>query len=396
MSARVVAALRPFKSRNFDGEVEPGTSVRQMLEDIGATVNGLEYYVSIDSKPIHPDFWDVRAVDEGELVCVRAMASGGGRPVGGKNPRAILGNLLVGAAAFAIPGTGFWIGMARLGTVAIGGWMVGQLAPPPMQDKFPGGDSAGVNVGNALAPYATVPYLCGTHLIHPPHSVIPWHDTRNRRTVVLYTLGHGPISIDETTLKFGDRLISDAGISTNNFEVREGRPDDDPRTIFPPMVVENVVDVDMEAGIYTPAGLFTALDVHEISVNLKFPYGVYATPDEPVPAGYDGETSTPPARLRYTVRVRRVVDPPDDVWYSAEIGTGDPNIHADRVMGTNGKARADSLRVILAGERTTEYPYKIPGGGQWEVGIRYVDESPYKYDVQWRFAGLSQFVMLTS
>ncbi len=366
MSARVVAALRPFKSRNYEGVVEAGTTVSEMLIGIGAAEAGLEYYVSIDTKPIDHAFWDARKIADDELVCVRAMASGGGGEHG-KNPAAVIGNLLVGAAAFAIPGgPGFWVGMAKMGTVAGGGWLVGKLAPAPEQGKFPGGESSGTNLGNALAPYSTVPYVCGTSRFYPPHAAFAWHDAQNKQTVALYTLGPGPLKIDTSTLSFGDKLISNiSGITSDMWEVREGKTADDDRTIYPPLIFNNTVDHTLEEGIYSPAGVFTAFEANEAVFELRFPTGIWAPPTT-------GNRRY--ATLQFSIRARLEGT---QMWYENVTISGP----SGGILGGNSNvSRAEAFRIVLTG---VDEPYQSPGTGRWELGIRYDDiTSPSGFDSQ--------------
>jgi len=307
---RMTAAVHPFKSQRRLLEFDPGTTVKDMVISAQPDATKLRHaIVFINGKVIPRQIWGEHQAREGELVELRAFpvphGGGGGGGGGGKSiMNMVLMIAVVALAVWAAPAAAtilapIWgitsTGGIALLTGAIGaGYMgVGMLvvnALCPVGTKSLGGsgslaqlsgtdssrDSNSLYIegsSNSLDPFGVVPVLFGTYRQTPRQGSKPYTEMigDDQYIRMLFVWGIGPISIDESSMKIGDTLLSE--FSDYQIEHREGYSDDAPLTLFP----EAISEEGFTATLKQTTGWIsrtTAVNADEIGVDMSFNSGL--------------------------------------------------------------------------------------------------------------------------
>lgn len=134
-------------------------------------------------------------------------------------------------------------GLLGLGLTALGGLLVNALAGKPKTEKADLPTYAITGWQNQYKPDDSVPILFGKIRIAPPFGASTYlevvGDLLYERTIFVY--GPGP-------LIFGDHRIGDTSIDKYDeleIEVREGRSDDEPVTLYPQQVLEEKIGTNL-------------------------------------------------------------------------------------------------------------------------------------------------------
>lgn len=283
---RVRGVLNPLQPQRIDAAIPAGLTLTEILAAVGIPDSPcLRAYIGDVSVP-RSEWAHVRP-RPGRLVTLAAVPLGGGS---GKSPMRTIATLAILAAAAAIPGAGFAAGWGLLGaggaltlkgSLVVGGvglvgsLLVNALIPPPkprLSDL--GGDRVSNTITgarNEVRLYQPVPRVLGTHRIAPPYAALPYTELvgDDQYLRLLFDVGPGPLDISDH--KIGDTDIAEYdGVE---LEVRPGRDDDDPITLYPGIVIETPLSILLrqEDSWVTRT---SAPNADELSIDVTFPTGL--------------------------------------------------------------------------------------------------------------------------
>ena len=218
------------------------------------------------------------------------------------------GNALIGAIGGAA---------VAAGVTLAGGYLVNLLIPP---SQTPGRESERPlyqisGWTNSANPDGTVPSLLGKVRVAPLFAAPSYTEIVGDVQYVraLFTFGYGPVELSDLRLK--DTPLS--SFDEVEYEVREGYADDEPITLYPQQVVEEVLGVELRRdrlrddagnitgpGPETPITRFSAGDATEGNVILSFPVGLGEPPRAASGGGWFGPPYDPGTDGTRTVQVR--------------------------------------------------------------------------------------------
>lgn len=276
----------PLQPARIDAALPEGGSLTEMLRAVGVKPSPL-LRVFVGDSPVPPEAWDQVRPKAGRLVTVACVPAGGG----GKNPLRTIAMLAVIAAAAAIPGAALaagLMGVAATSTAAtvagslivagaglVGSLLVNALIPPPrprLSDLASGAGSNSIAGGrNTVALFGAVPRVLGRHRIVPPYAALPYTENvgDDQYLRLLFDLGPGPLDISDHQI--GDTSLDEyEGVE---IEVRGGREDDPPITLYPGVVIEESLSVLLENASSWVLRT-TGEDAREISIDVTFPTGL--------------------------------------------------------------------------------------------------------------------------
>ena len=297
---RMTAVTHPFKASRKLLEFAPGKTVADMLlvaqPERAKLRNAI---VFINGNVIPRQIWNTHQPLEGELVEVRAFpVPRGGGGGGGKNIlNIILMIAVVAVAVWAAPlaaaligftaGTlAFGVATAFIGAgyVGLGMLAVNALCPVSSgkagsQSALSSSDTTDSNTlfiegsSNSLDPFGVVPVILGKHRQTPRQGSKPYTEMIGDEQYLrmLFIWGIGPISIDLSTLKIGDTLLS--AFSDYQIEHREGYSADAALTLFPEAISEEGFTVTLTQ-VADWISRTTAVNSDEISVDISFQSGL--------------------------------------------------------------------------------------------------------------------------
>ncbi len=213
------------------------------------------------------------------------------------------------AGAIGLAGLGaLGVGLVAAGLTVIGTLLVNALIPPPTPDDDPVRNVYEISaLRNNLRPGQPVPLILGRHRYAPPFAAPSYTEIVGDDQYVraLFCVGYGPVRISD--LRIGDTPIDD--YDDIDVEIREGRSDDAPVTIYDRQVFEETFGIELTrpsanadkpasaieairdalggasggsdtATILTPLVRWSGLNVTEISVLLGFPGGLFRVNDD--------------------------------------------------------------------------------------------------------------------
>lgn len=245
------------------------------------------------------------------------------------------------------------------GIAIVGGWLAARLIPEakPRKDR---GSPPTLDSANALGAYNKLPRAYGTNRIYPQMAAQPWVETVGDTYyyVLLYTLGYGRLTPSAGSLKFGD--IDLDAYHNVTYEFREGYAGEAARTIFPPMVRSQEMDLFVPNWV-PPDGAWASVGTTEpesdaFYLELTYTDGLGLLVDYriPIPGGGHGPTVRTWMLLmeKWEVQVSRA-----DVgsWHTVE--PRDPLPNDGLVYG-----KAGQVRVLGS-------VYEIPESVVWESGL---------------------------
>ncbi|SCX30477.1 hypothetical protein DSM25558_4968 [Agrobacterium sp. DSM 25558] len=180
------------------------------------------------------------------------------RIVPGKNALKSILSIVVAIAAvalgqfWAIPvasalgiSTGLAAGLIGLGVTVIGNLLINALIPPPKPPQSLNAENRYSITGwrNRLEPDAAVPLPLGTTRYAPPFGAYTYSEIVGDWQYLrcLFCFGYGPLSL--SGFQIGDTSLSE--YDEVDIQVREGRPDDEPLSMFPRQVMEESVGAEL-------------------------------------------------------------------------------------------------------------------------------------------------------
>jgi hypothetical protein len=218
--------------------------------------------------------------------------------------------LALAPAAAGLAGITSQFGVAAFGVglSVLGGLLVNALIPVQSQDAArPGFAISGWR--NEVRQGAPVPYALGKHRYAPPFAATSYTEISGDEQYVraLFCFGYGPLRI--TDLRLGETPIDQ--FDGVDMEIREGRPDDLPVSLYPRQVLEETfnaelirplprgIDGAIEPGavdadaIETPLTRFSAADASQINLLISLPQGLFQ-----VDSGGDLQSRSVSIRIR--------------------------------------------------------------------------------------------------
>ncbi len=246
---QIQASLLPFHLHRKTLEVPEGLSLYEITEYLyPRKIPGVDIVINIGDIVIPEKKWKSIKPKTHTLVCINAVASGGG---GKKNPLAIILTIAViiaapyiatalapGAAAAAAAGTATFAQTATLGAIKLGVSMVGSLISS-MLSSVPKQHRANASplenstqfiegASNKIDRYGVIPVNLGTNRYFPPQAALPYTETSGNKQYVrqIFTYGYGKVRVSERRL--GETLLSEYdGVEMNdrlNADLVDGVP----------------------------------------------------------------------------------------------------------------------------------------------------------------------------
>jgi len=300
---RLTAAVHPFKTDHKNLEFEEGVTIQDMIDQAQPDKRQIKHVRVFCRGDIIPrEAWHKIKPKDGDIIEVRAfhVPTGGGGG-GGKDVARVVLTIAVIALAVATGGAGLALMGFSSATIAAGGaWVtfagamwtglvatVGMLAVnalcpvrAPKLDQL--SSTAGTSdsqtlflegARNSLNPFGVVPAILGKYRATPPLGSKPYTEIigDNNYLRMLFIWGIGPISIDTSSLKIGDTLLSD--FSDYQIEHREGYSTDQPLTLFPSAISQEdfTILLKQASGWITRT---TTVNADEIGLDISFPSGL--------------------------------------------------------------------------------------------------------------------------
>lgn len=272
----------PLAGPRIDFQMPAGATVAQMLQAAGIEPTPF-LTVFVGDVEVPHKAWDRVRPRAGRHVRVACMPRGGGQG-GGKSTLRIVASIAVIAAAVAAPyafaGTLVAAGTLGGGLLAAGVGLAGQLLvnaliPPPrnlLSENAGSSISASISgARNEIRKYGTVPVVMGEHRIAPPLGAKPYTEIigDDQYLRMLFLPGYGPLEFED--FKIGETSLDEyEGVE---IEVRQGRPDDPPMTLFPGTVIEDGESIEL-LQINSWTTRTSATEAEELSIDISFPAGL--------------------------------------------------------------------------------------------------------------------------
>jgi hypothetical protein len=282
--------------RRVDRYFEQGQTIAECLTQIAWQHTPERARVFIDGRLIPAGEWEHAVPQAGQAVVVRSVpAGGGGGGGGGKEIIRIIGFLAIAASAVFTAGgslgallpealamglaAGTTAAKIAAGVIAIGGTLALNALIPPARPRLSDlsgqtNDSSALALtgsSNALAPYARIPRVYGTHRMYPPLAAKPYTELEGNKQFIrmLFCFGYGPVSI--TDIRIGETLLSQ--FTNYRHEFRSGDINDTPITLFPNDVEEESLSVKLTQ---TASWIqkTSAANARELTVEFTFPGGL--------------------------------------------------------------------------------------------------------------------------
>lgn len=289
-SVRMVASLHPFRSTRVEVMMPAGLSIAEMIATLPVHRLPHRLLASIDGDPIPAALHARVRPKVGHTVTLVAVPQGGKGGIGQILMIAVAVLALVVTAGWAAPviggifgagaGAAFaagTLGASLLGAaISIGGALLVQALFPPSKPKREVEPEQRYSIGggrNGASPYSTVPATLGFHRMQPLYAAKPYTEIigDDQYLRMLFVWGYGPVDISD--LKIGTTPIGQ--YNGVEIETRLGYPGDAAVTLMPQETFEEAINVEMEYG--EPISRTSAADVDELSWDVTFPGGLYAT-----------------------------------------------------------------------------------------------------------------------
>jgi len=276
--------VAPFPDQIVRHEIPEGGTIDDLIRASGIRPNAF-MRVWVGGREVPPHAWKHIRPKAGRLVTVSALPLGGGGQ-GGKTAARLILTIAVVAAAVALPYAGVFAGTAlaagelggallSAGVGIAGSLLVNSLIPPPRTRISDGtGEATSPSItgaGNEARPFGVVPVIFGTHRVVPVYGALPYTEITDDAQYLrlLFIVGYGPLEISD--LRIGDTAIDEyEGVE---YEVRPGRADDAPITLFSNTVLQQEFSVlvkQVDSWILRTSDR----DADEISLDITFPGGL--------------------------------------------------------------------------------------------------------------------------
>jgi hypothetical protein len=297
--ARLIALRHPFSGDRIEGRAEEGATVEAIVSALftdSALRPHLRVWIADERLAREPvevpaEAWARVRPRRGAAVLIRPVPQGGG---GGKNPlRIVLSIAIVAASFFLGPQLGVALGLPQASTLggllatpinlasAVGGFLItatgtlllNALIPPPRpalsQLSVASRTSptlALTGTSNRAAPWQPVPRVYGCHRVFPPLAARTLLEGEGQTQYLraLFDFGYGPLEVED--IRIGQVPIGQFdGVET---QLRPGRDDDPPITLYPNAVREDGYAFRLRAD--DPAVVVTRSDTSEAILDITF------------------------------------------------------------------------------------------------------------------------------
>lgn len=337
---RLVACPHPFKVERIDRVIPAGQTLADIVLAAGVHPALLRHcQVWIDDWWIPRDRWQLVRPKPGHTITVRAVPEGGGG--GGKNPLRTLLTIAVIVASFALGpmlggvifanlpligglplGLPFGVAQALSGAIAgglisiAGNLLVNAIAPAPkprlseISGRFQPVSSTYSIAGtsNRARRYEPCRRVFGALRVYPDEAARSYTEVvgNDQYVRVLLEFGYGPMQLSD--IRIGTTPID--LFEDVEYEIREGRPDDAPFTLYTNTVLEDGYAIKL-AQADGPRILFSRPDADEITIDITF-QGLVA---------FDGAGNRTERAVDVQVRYRKS-GAPDWVLFGTETARG--------------------------------------------------------------------------
>ncbi|MCV0424675.1 MAG: phage tail protein [Roseibium sp.] len=181
-----------------------------------------------------------------------------------------------------------------LGLSALGNLLINALIPPtsanPSNTNTDSVKQSYTISGwkNRLAPDDPVPVVLGKRRYAPPFAAISYTEVVGDLQYIraMFNFGYGPVALPETGFKIGSTDLDE--YDEVEIEIREGRDDDEPLSLYPRQVIEEPVGTDLTrplprndagdvisgAATEEPVVRYSASNASGASVIIQFPAGL--------------------------------------------------------------------------------------------------------------------------
>lgn len=283
-------------------EIEIPESLRKSII-VYKTDENLENHVEIKRED-----WEKTFPKDGEHIEIVTKVSGGGGDGGKSIVRMVAMVAVVAFAAWAGPaiagaigmgtgtagavgaaGTGFLgtglsaagFGVAMFSQVAltaVGSLALNAVCPPPNSAQknasLGNGESQRTltSSSNAMSPYTAIPKIYGKTRFCPYKVAPDYTEVIGSSTYLrcLFCFGYGPLKISD--IMIGNNSIEN--YSEVEYEIREGWEDDKPITLYTNTARTQSYNINLKRD--EPTILTTASDTDEASLDINFPFGIWA------------------------------------------------------------------------------------------------------------------------
>ena len=250
--------------------------------------------------PVSRECWSVTKPKDGTRVVIRIVPA--------KDPlRAVL-MVVVSVAAIAIgqlwvapyltglglstTAVGIGTALFTAGLTALGALLINALIPPAKSPDRKNSYQLSGWKNRVPSAQDVVPWIAGKHRYAPPFAATSYTEIVGDHQYIraLFTFGYGPVLLSD--FRLGDTSLDE--YDEVEIEVREGREDDEPITLYPRQVIEEGVSVELvrpfprdddgeilktEETEETPIVRQTAANTSAVAVILAFQGGLFSVDD---------------------------------------------------------------------------------------------------------------------
>jgi hypothetical protein len=257
---RVTAMRSPFRQARIELAFAEGSTIATMVAAAGLSPTSTRLAAYVGDRLVPESEWLTTRPRAGDIVCVRALPLGNEGESGGKTALRIVALLAVVVLSIVTFGAGTAFAGAygatasaiAVGVASIAGSLaVNALIPPPKLEPPKQVNSKGQSLisatRNEMRPYEQLPRVYGTFTMFPPLGAIPFQSVSAKKAFFhqVFVIGRGPCNLadlrigtsplfkDTTTLVYTGKMRSDSGrFAECDVELRQGRDDDEPLTLF--------------------------------------------------------------------------------------------------------------------------------------------------------------------
>jgi len=293
MSVKIFACLNPVSNERTILEANPG-SIKDIINSLNAGFP-LSHTRVCRNGEIIKDF--SIEVKDGDTLWIKFVPYGTNEEIGRGMKIGGWAMVLVGVAAFFIPGLGGAVGIALIGTgltATLGGTVLLNVNIPKLEDsEKPEQDPSIRGAKNQSRPHGRIPVLFGRHRIYPDLAANQYTEIKGNQQyfVQLFCGGYKDYEIDKDTIKLGDIPIVDLSHTKNIQQILAGTDpaidmeilqNGEASRIYPKCVHEEVLNAPLQKEVKDADGnkisgeiiRHTPDKTDEISVDIFFQNGL--------------------------------------------------------------------------------------------------------------------------
>lgn len=366
---QVVSSAHPFQTPHQTRCAPHGSTITELVTKVQPNHQLHQFaVVYLDGEPVPYDDWHSVVPGEGQHLLIQFVPMGGGS--GGKDPlRTVLTiGLLIVTAVYAPQLTsalaGAGLGSTAASVISSGIFLVGGNylinAIAPIRQPVTTGQATNArdapnffldDARNRRRAFQAIPMVLGKHRVVPPLAAKPATEVLGDQHFLrmMTCWGHGVLTLED--IKIGETPLDE--FADVQIEHREGRPDDEPHTLYTNSVEETGLNILLQHA----DGWISRTsdpDADELSVDFVFPKGLKK---------YDDNGNEFGQTVKIDISYRKVGD---ENWLSPDLGEdGDDFVSPpdpDRPRGRPERYGAASTVGISQYVRTEDDPDPDPGG----------------------------------